>query len=116
MSIKIREIYTQIPKEPKDQLNLIVGRVADKKDYGSWFHVGQSVLLEMREPVNPGQKLTIINDMDKLLCRFRPFFYRLKMSPLSTSTKALRASVEVKIPSSPSLSDTRALPYLFLAI
>ena len=43
-----------------------VGRVADKKDYGSWFHVGQSVLLEMREPVNPGQKLTIINDMGKL--------------------------------------------------
>ena len=43
-----------------------VGKVADKKDYGSWFHVGQSVLLEMREPVNPGQRLTIINDMGKL--------------------------------------------------
>ena len=43
-----------------------VGTVVDKKDFGSWFHVGQSVLLEMRESVNPGQKLTIMKGMGKL--------------------------------------------------
>lgn len=42
------------------------GIVSDKKEYGSLFHVGQRIILEMREPVNPGQKLTIVKDMGKL--------------------------------------------------
>ena len=44
----------------------VAGQVADKKDYGSWFHVGQMVLLEMRESVSLGQKFTVVNNMGKL--------------------------------------------------
>ena len=43
-----------------------IGVVADKKEYGSLFHAGQSVLLELIEAVQPGQKLTVIKDMGKL--------------------------------------------------
>ncbi len=42
------------------------GVVSDKKEYGSWFHLGQSVILEMRDPVDPGQKLTIVKNKGKL--------------------------------------------------
>ena len=42
------------------------GIVSDKKEYGSLFHVGQRVILEMREPVNPGQRLIVVKDMGKL--------------------------------------------------
>ena len=37
------------------------GIISDNKDYGSVFHVGQRVILEMRDPVNPGQE----NDRNK---------------------------------------------------
>ena len=42
------------------------GIVYDKKDYGSLFHEGQRVILEMRDPVDPGQKMTVIRNKGKL--------------------------------------------------
>ena len=43
-----------------------IGVISGPEDYGSLFHVGQNVLLEMHEPVNPGQKLLVVNDKGKL--------------------------------------------------
>ena len=42
------------------------GFVYGKKDYGSSFHVGQRVILEMRESINPGDKLIAVRDRGKL--------------------------------------------------
>ena len=42
------------------------GVVQGKKEYGLWFHVGQIVILEMRDPVNPGQRLAVIENRGKL--------------------------------------------------
>ncbi len=42
------------------------GIISDKKEYGSWFHFGQSVILEMDDPVDPGTKLTIVKNKGKL--------------------------------------------------
>ena len=42
------------------------GIISSNKDYGSWFHVGQRVILEMQDPVNPGQKLSVIKNRGKL--------------------------------------------------
>lgn len=42
------------------------GIIFDKRDYGSWFHMGQRVILEMQDSVNPGQRLTVIENRGKL--------------------------------------------------
>ena len=42
------------------------GVVMGKKEYGTWFHAGQIVILEMRDPVNPGQRLAVIENRGKL--------------------------------------------------
>ena len=42
------------------------GVIMGKKEYGKWFHVGQKLILEMRDPVNPGQRLAVIEDRGKL--------------------------------------------------
>ncbi len=42
------------------------GVIMGQKEYGTWFHVGQKLVLEMRDPVNPGQRLAVIEDRGKL--------------------------------------------------
>ena len=42
------------------------GVVSDKKDYGTWFHAGQRVILTMGDSVNPGQKMVVVQNKGKL--------------------------------------------------
>ncbi len=60
-----------------------VGVVSDKKEYGSLFHAGQSVLLELKESANPGKKLTVVRDMGKLYSSTMgvrgPFGYQMQV-------------------------------------
>lgn len=42
------------------------GFIAKAKEYGTVFHVGQKVILEMRDSVNPGQRLVVVENKGKL--------------------------------------------------
>ncbi len=57
------------------------GIISGNKEYGRWFHAGQTLLLEMTDPVNPGQKLTVIQNKGKLYSSVRgvrgPFGYQV---------------------------------------
>ncbi len=57
------------------------GTISGKKEYGAWFHAGQRVLLEIRDPVNPGHKMAVIQNKGKLYSSIRgvrgPFGYQV---------------------------------------
>ncbi|MYE07866.1 MAG: LysM peptidoglycan-binding domain-containing protein [Oligoflexia bacterium] len=59
------------------------GVISSQKEYGSRFHTGQRLILEMRDPVNPGQKLAVIHNKGKLVSSIRgvrgPFGYQVEV-------------------------------------
>ena len=59
------------------------GVVYSNKEYGKWFHAGQRVVLEMRDPVNPGQRLVVIKNRGKLYSSLQgvrgPFGYQIEV-------------------------------------
>ena len=75
--------YSSLQHYVSDQPVLGQGTVSDKKDYGSWFHEGQRVILEMRDSVDPGQKLVIIDNKGKIHSSTfgvrGPFGYRVQI-------------------------------------
>jgi len=42
------------------------GFVLKNKENGTWSHIEQRVIIEMNEPANPGQKITVIKNLGKL--------------------------------------------------
>ena len=59
------------------------GVISGNKEYGRWFHAGQILLVEMTDPVNPGQKLTVVQNKGKLYSSVRgvrgPFGYQVEV-------------------------------------
>ena len=43
------------------------GKISDKKYEGIWSSTNESIILEMQEPVNPGQRLMIVKNLGKLV-------------------------------------------------
>ena len=43
------------------------GKIVDKKHGGIWSSTDERIILEMKEPVNPGQKLMIVQNLGKLV-------------------------------------------------
>ncbi|MDE0119221.1 MAG: LysM peptidoglycan-binding domain-containing protein [Bdellovibrionales bacterium] len=59
------------------------GVISSQKEYGTQFHTGQRLILEMRDPVNPGQKLAVMHNKGKLVSSIRgvrgPFGYQVEV-------------------------------------
>ena len=59
------------------------GFIAKAKEYGTVFHVGQKVILEMRDSVNPGQRLVVVKNKGKLYSSVLgvrgPFGYQIEV-------------------------------------
>ena len=59
------------------------GFIAKAKEYGNVFHVGQKVILEMRDSVNPGQRLVVVKNKGKLYSSVLgvrgPFGYQIEV-------------------------------------
>ena len=59
------------------------GVIAKAKEYGTVFHVGQKVILEMRDSVNPGQRLVVVKNKGKLYSSVfgvrGPFGYQIEV-------------------------------------
>ena len=59
------------------------GKISDKKHEGIWSSTNDKIILEMEEPVNPGQKLIIVKNLGKLVQRGPgirgPFGYQIEV-------------------------------------
>ena len=59
------------------------GVIFSQKDYGSHFHEGQSLILEMRDAVNPGENLVVVHNKGRLVSSARgvrgPFGYQVEV-------------------------------------
>ena len=59
------------------------GLILGKKDYGSRFHAGQRLIVEMRDPVNPGQRLVVVRNKGRLISSVLgvrgPFGYQVEV-------------------------------------
>ena len=44
-----------------------VGRISDKKHEGVWSSTNEFIILEMEEPVNPGQRLMVVKNLGRLV-------------------------------------------------
>ena len=59
------------------------GKISDKKHEGIWSSTDENIILEMKEPVNPGQKLMIVKNLGKLVPKGPgvrgPFGYQIEV-------------------------------------